>query len=208
MTSAPRTTRFGGADTPDGFVFEMGAGRLALDLANTLDERPRGGIERLGDAARLMRWLAQAGLSAPDAIDDGAWAKHLAEAHALRELIFATALTVTGAARLNAVQLRAWNRWSRRAQRLRRLAAEPAGLAWTEAPAHTPVADALARVAADAIDLFIDPAERSRLRRCAAARCDWLFLDRSRGGNRIWCDMTVCGNRAKAARHHRRRRDV
>lgn len=34
--------------------------------------------------------------------------------------------------------------------------------------------------------------------------CDWLFLDTSRGHRRRWCDMSTCGNRAKARRHYRR----
>jgi predicted RNA-binding Zn ribbon-like protein len=41
---------------------------------------------------------------------------------------------------------------------------------------------------------------------CAADDCNWLFLDRSRGGTRRWCSMRSCGNRAKARRHYRRRR--
>jgi predicted RNA-binding Zn ribbon-like protein len=40
------------------------------------------------------------------------------------------------------------------------------------------------------------PEKRARLRSCPA--CDWLFLDKSRNGSRIWCDMAVCGNRRKA----------
>jgi predicted RNA-binding Zn ribbon-like protein len=36
--------------------------------------------------------------------------------------------------------------------------------------------------------------------------CGWLFLDRSRNASRLWCDMTVCGNRHKAKRHYRRRK--
>jgi len=42
----------------------------------------------------------------------------------------------------------------------------------------------------------------SRIRICA--NCCWLFLDASRNGSRIWCDMAVCGNRQKARRHYRR----
>ncbi|MDI6028119.1 CGNR zinc finger domain-containing protein [Corticibacterium sp. UT-5YL-CI-8] len=38
------------------------------------------------------------------------------------------------------------------------------------------------------------------------ANCRWLFVDRSRNGSRLWCDMTVCGNRSKARRHYRRHR--
>lgn len=41
-----------------------------------------------------------------------------------------------------------------------------------------------------------------KIRICA--NCCWLFLDGSRNGSRIWCDMAVCGNRQKARRHYRR----
>jgi predicted RNA-binding Zn ribbon-like protein len=34
--------------------------------------------------------------------------------------------------------------------------------------------------------------------------CRWLFLDRSRNASRLWCDMSVCGNRHKAKRHYER----
>ena len=43
-----------------------------------------------------------------------------------------------------------------------------------------------------------------RIRICA--HCRWLFVDESRNRSRIWCDMAVCGNRAKAKRHYRRKR--
>lgn len=39
----------------------------------------------------------------------------------------------------------------------------------------------------------------------ACPNCDWLFQDRSKNRTRRWCDMAVCGNRAKAARHYQRR---
>jgi predicted RNA-binding Zn ribbon-like protein len=46
----------------------------------------------------------------------------------------------------------------------------------------------------------------SRIRSCASESCDWMFVDRSKRGNRRWCDMTVCGNRAKARRFYERRK--
>lgn len=45
----------------------------------------------------------------------------------------------------------------------------------------------------------------SRLRICP--NCGWLFVDRSRNGSRMWCDMAVCGNRQKARRHYNRRKE-
>ena len=37
--------------------------------------------------------------------------------------------------------------------------------------------------------------------------CGWLFIDRSKNKSRAWCDMAVCGNRAKANRHYRRKKE-
>jgi predicted RNA-binding Zn ribbon-like protein len=45
---------------------------------------------------------------------------------------------------------------------------------------------------------------RARLRACPA--CDWLFLDKSRNGSRIWCDMAVCGNRQKSRLNYHKKR--
>jgi predicted RNA-binding Zn ribbon-like protein len=65
----------------------------------------------------------------------------------------------------------------------------------------------LAFLARDCLDLFAGP-DRARLRRCDDARCTRLFVDRSRGGRRRWCDMKGCGDRAKAAAYRRRHRDA
>jgi predicted RNA-binding Zn ribbon-like protein len=35
--------------------------------------------------------------------------------------------------------------------------------------------------------------------------CQWLFIDRSKNRSRTWCDMAVCGNRAKARLHYRKK---
>jgi predicted RNA-binding Zn ribbon-like protein len=48
------------------------------------------------------------------------------------------------------------------------------------------------------------PLDRTRI--CAGTKCGWIFVDRSRGGRRRWCDMATCGNAAKSRRHYERRR--
>jgi predicted RNA-binding Zn ribbon-like protein len=37
----------------------------------------------------------------------------------------------------------------------------------------------------------------SRLKACPADTCQWAFYDASRNRSAVWCDMRVCGNRAK-----------
>jgi predicted RNA-binding Zn ribbon-like protein len=46
----------------------------------------------------------------------------------------------------------------------------------------------------------------SRLKVCPGAHCGWAFYDHSRNRTGRWCSMSVCGGRAKAKRHYRRRR--
>ena len=70
--------------------------------------------------------------------------------------------------------------------------------------ATTPGAQLRLDIAAATVDIFRhDP---GRIRRCAGPACVLLFLDVSKSGRRRWCDMAVCGNRAKVAAHHARAR--
>jgi predicted RNA-binding Zn ribbon-like protein len=44
-----------------------------------------------------------------------------------------------------------------------------------------------------------------RLKVCPADDCRWAFYDFSRNRSRTWCDMKVCGNRAKARTYRAKR---
>lgn len=43
-----------------------------------------------------------------------------------------------------------------------------------------------------------------RLKACRSDTCQWAFVDNARNHSRQWCDMAVCGNRAKARRFRSR----
>lgn len=45
----------------------------------------------------------------------------------------------------------------------------------------------------------------SRLKICPGDHCGWAFYDGSRNRSGRWCSMSVCGGRAKARAHYRRR---
>jgi predicted RNA-binding Zn ribbon-like protein len=68
-----------------------------------------------------------------------------------------------------------------------------------------PVSGALARLA-EAIARELTREDKERLRVCANEECRWVFRDNSPAGRRKWCDMSSCGNRAKAARHRERQK--
>jgi predicted RNA-binding Zn ribbon-like protein len=63
----------------------------------------------------------------------------------------------------------------------------------------------LAPVLWSAADLLVG-GQLAHVRQCANPECGWLFLDNSKGGNRRWCSMSACGNRAKAHRHYLRQK--
>lgn len=77
----------------------------------------------------------------------------------------------------------------------------PTGLAYRASAARIPLASA---IAISALGL-LRPEALSRIRICP--NCGWLFVDRSRNASRLWCDMAVCGNRAKARKHYRSKRN-
>jgi len=67
---------------------------------------------------------------------------------------------------------------------------------------HAPHDQSLEAATARSALQLIAGTERQRIRICG--NCGWLFIDRSKNRSRVWCDMAVCGNRQKAARHYHR----
>jgi predicted RNA-binding Zn ribbon-like protein len=68
---------------------------------------------------------------------------------------------------------------------------------------HPPLDRVLWPIAVSAAALLTwDQLDRVKL--CRADDCGWLFVDASRNRSRRWCDMSDCGNRAKARRFRTR----
>ena len=44
----------------------------------------------------------------------------------------------------------------------------------------------------------------ARMKACPADNCREAFYDHSRNRSRTWCEMSICGNRAKARTYRRR----
>ncbi|EJT07264.1 CGNR zinc finger domain-containing protein [Rhizobium sp. CCGE 510] len=63
----------------------------------------------------------------------------------------------------------------------------------------------LAAATAHSVLRLIAMPDPERMKICG--NCGWLFVDRSKNRSRAWCDMAICGNRAKANRHYRRKKE-
>jgi len=77
------------------------------------------------------------------------------------------------------------------------------GFAWVLPAPPGRLDELLWPIALSAADLL--RSERlDRVKECGSATCSWMFIDESRNRSRRWCDMSDCGNRAKARRFYRR----
>ncbi len=181
----------------DGFKFR--SGRLALDLPATLAARRRAEPrELLATPHDLGRWLLAAGLAsrAPDPT-----AEELDQARDLREALYRLAVACARGKPFAAKDRALLNRWAAEPPPAPQLGAAGA-LTWT----RSGVGSLLAAVARDGVELFGGPLA-SRVRECAGEGCALLFVDTSRSGQRRWCSMTGCGNKAKVAEFRRRQRE-
>jgi predicted RNA-binding Zn ribbon-like protein len=193
-------------------VFEYTGGNLCLDFTNTLSGRRARPRERLTSYQDLVAWGRQAGvLTDADALLlERIAAEHprdatrmFAEAVALREALYRILSSVVEGAPPGQDELAFLNAALSRAMDRLRVARGAGGFGWAWATEEETLDRMLWPVIRSAADLLVS-GEAQRVRRCASESCDWLFLDTSRNHSRRWCDMSGCGNRAKARRHYAR----
>ena len=183
-------------------------GHAALDFVNTVTARDTTPRDWLDGYARLIEWARQSGLVEPRicaqllAAADHApreAAATLGRARKLREamhdaIVALLARRAVPAAALTEVEA-AWKRAAARGALTSgggqlRLApdVDASGL---DLPLDLVVFEALGLLAEFDV-------ERTRV--CRGHDCGWLFLDTSKSGRRVWCDMATCGNTAKSER--------
>ena len=155
------------------------------------------GADLFASPAALGLWLARRGLIGPT--DDALTAAELTRAIAVREGLRSLArdrrATEAPLTKLNRAAAGA-------AVELRFTSRGPSFVASRCAP----VERALGLVLAIAARAMIDGGWE-RLKICPGVDCGWAFYDHSRNLSGRWCSMEVCGGRAKARAHYRRRRD-
>ena len=155
------------------------------------------GIEKLDGAAKLAAWLSEQGL-----LEEGrrATREDLEQAIALREAFREILLAHHGDYEMDPNALAALDAAARRAKLELRFA--PDGTARPE-PAAPGVAGALGRLLAIVAEAQQEGTWQ-RLKSCPADDCRWAFYDRSRNRSAVWCNMAVCGNRAKVRNYRER----
>jgi predicted RNA-binding Zn ribbon-like protein len=184
-----------------------------LDFVNTLEFEKGSPHDHLTDAHVAVAWMQEHSLlhrETADALvegiagDDEAASRLLQRVQktrgALRELLDAA----VDRRPPSDSALREVNR-ALRAQYVYELVPAADGVSLDHRHEGDPINGALARLS-EAVARELTQDDKERLRVCANDECRWVFRDNSPAGRRKWCDMSSCGNRAKAARHRERQK--
>jgi predicted RNA-binding Zn ribbon-like protein len=187
--------------------FEWSGGHPALDLVNTLDERPSDSpIEKLKTYRDLLRFAELAGLIESSVavrllhIGGRTSSRIVHRARRLREHLHDVLAAAHLGRPVQQLDLHAISAAIQAAHAARALVASPSpGLAshrWSspsapEVPLHA---------CSLAIEGLLIDADRKKIRKCDAADCDVYYIDSSKAQLRQWCSMKGCGNREKQRR--------
>jgi predicted RNA-binding Zn ribbon-like protein len=172
-------------------------GRLETVRAfvNTLDLAR--GRERLQRPADARDWLVSQGLAIPGLrLGRSGLARTLGLREAIRSLLLANG----GAPEVPSARI-ALNDVAARAGLLPQLATENGG---TELIVTTQGLDAALGALVSVVFAAVTAGNWTRLRACPS--CQWAFYDTSRNRSSRWCDMAICGNRAKQRAYNHRLR--
>jgi predicted RNA-binding Zn ribbon-like protein len=186
--------------------FELTAGIVCLDFANTLDNRasdhPKELIKSYNDLlhfledtramapSQVVRLIERAYLSPKEALHT------LQAAIELREAIYQIMWALLHKKTVPAMALAQLNGYVEYAAQHAHLVQKGSRFSWRfdELGGFDVVLWPIARSAAD----LLTSDQLPFVRACSSKSCEWLFLDTSKNHRRRWCDMKVCGNRAKA----------
>lgn len=182
------------ADTPSHRQPAPGGLETIRAFVNTLDVEDA--EDDLATPDALVAWLAEHGLMEPQAATRADLRRAVALREAFREILLghhggyetdpAAAVTLEETARRSRLEIRFG----------------PDGTARPE-PARGGVDGALGRLLAIAADAQREGTWQ-RLKSCPADDCRWAFYDRSRNRSAVWCNMAICGNRAKVRSYRER----
>ncbi len=196
--------------------FELLGGALCLDFANTIHEYgaadPR---EELANFQDLVSFEYQAGaitgreaatLSSRAAKNPPMANKTLSAAKEFRRSLYRSFSAIARGKDPSSADLAYFNRVL--PGMLQNLQVQRKGheVVWVWKKDHRNLDPVLWPIVRSAAELLTSD-ERALVRECEREDCTWLFLDKSKNGTRRWCDMKVCGNRAKWHRYHKKHKN-
>jgi predicted RNA-binding Zn ribbon-like protein len=125
----------------------------------------------------------------------------------LREIIYSIFYSILDGTPRAEKNLTAFNKYLSDTMALSKIVKTAHGFDWDMAANTDRLSGILNPVIRSTVDCLISD-EWRKVKKCADPTCGWLFLDISRNHSRRWCDMRDCGNRAKASRFYKKKKDA
>jgi len=129
----------------------------------------------------------------------------LTEARALRDLIHRMGAAVSNGKKPDADDLDELVAVHTRMLAHGKLVPFGEAFAWSWDPSDGLIEAVLGPVTLSALTVLTQQ-DLSRIKQCPGDHCGWLFFDTTKNKSRRWCEMEVCGNRAKQKGFAERRR--
>ena len=207
---------------PDAAVPESRAGSLALiggelafDFTNTSSGRGSPTQQdHLRVAENVVAWARHAKLLGPAdtewlsekvATDEALARRLLRRALDLREALHAIGVAVAAGGAAPAPEVARLAKEHAACVACAQLTPDGGRYVWTWIPREAPIEALLGPIALSAL-ATLGQADLTRVKRCEGEKCGWLFFDTTKNKSRRWCEMEICGNRAKQKRHGARLR--
>jgi predicted RNA-binding Zn ribbon-like protein len=197
--------------------FELLGGPVCLDFINTLDDRPTQPKELLKTFINLARFAGDSGILTPaqtnrfierSPLFPEEAAATLRTAREMREAMFAVFSAIVKKQPVPRMAMAQVNGYIQDAFQHLRLVQSNGSFSWefdNISSPERPFDPVLWPIARSAAELLASDQLRF-VRTCESETCQWFFLDTSKNHRRQWCDMTKCGNRAKARRFYARKK--
>jgi predicted RNA-binding Zn ribbon-like protein len=193
--------------------FELVGGALCLDFANTIHEYgaadPREELQNFED---LVSFSLQAGaitekdafaLSSRASRNPAMANKTLGAAKEFRLSLYRSFSAIARGKDPSSEDLLYLNRQLPRVLQNLRVQKKGHDVVWVWKKEHLNLDRVLWPIVRSAVELLTSD-ERAVIRECEGEDCTWLFLDQSKNRTRRWCDMDICGNRAKWHRYYKK----
>jgi predicted RNA-binding Zn ribbon-like protein len=189
-------------------------GRVCLDFVNTSSGRGTAHHkENLNRYPDLLAWAHHAGilavdetleLAARDRARPAAGRRAFAQALALREALHLILAATVRRRPIPADAVDRLNDFIAKSASAARFEPAPRNSVWHWSTMEPASLDCpLWPIVRSAVELLAE-GPLDRLKMCDGVNCGWVFLDQTRNGRRRWCEMEVCGSRAKMRRYRGR----
>jgi predicted RNA-binding Zn ribbon-like protein len=190
-------------------------GTLAFDFANTSSGRGQPSHqEHLLSARDVVDWAEHVKLLSGA---DSAWLRRVLESDATlaglllrrsldaRDDIHAICAEIAAGRAVPPLRLDSLARAHAANLAHARLVDENGRYVWSWEPRQWPIEALLGPIVLSALTTLTQ-GDLARLKRCQNEKCGWVFFDATKNRSRRWCEMEICGNRAKQKRFAARAR--